>query len=542
MSDIYLNNPNLKAAGVQIDWTEEQAQEYVKCMEDPVYFVKKYVMIVNVDLGLVNFELYPFQEKMIESFTDNRFTICKIGRQSGKSITCIAFFLHYILFNKDVSVALLANKLATARELLSRLQMAYEHLPKWLQQGVVTWNKGNIELENGAKVMAAATSSSAIRGGSFNILFLDEFAFVPNEMAEEFFNSVYPTISSGQSTKVIIVSTPQGMNHFYKLWVDAEEGRNTYNPISVHWSEVPGRDEKWKQTTIKNTSAEQFRQEFDTEFLGSTNTLINVTKLKNMPYKNPRKVAEDGNLKIYGFPKKDGVYFLTVDVARGRGGDYSAFSIFDATQVPYTQVVTYRSNNIPPMVYPTIIRRMAQTYNEAFVLVEINDVGQQISDILYHEMEYENIISISSDTRKGQSISSGFSGKSTTMGIRTTKSTKKIGCMNMKSLIEEDKLIIKDFETINELTSFISKGHKYEAEAGKFDDLVDTLILFSWMTTDNFFKELCDVDTRKEIYEERLKHLEENMLPFGFITSSNDTEVFIDDAGDVWTADGMSMS
>ena len=542
MSDIYLNNPNLKSAGVQIDWTEEQAQEYVKCMEDPVYFVKKYVKIVNVDLGLVNFELYPFQEKMIESFTDNRFTICKIGRQSGKSITCIAFFLHYILFNKDVSVALLANKLATARELLSRLQMAYEHLPKWLQQGVVTWNKGNIELENGAKVMAAATSSSAIRGGSFNILFLDEFAFVPNEMAEEFFNSVYPTISSGQSTKVIIVSTPQGMNHFYKLWVDAEEGRNTYNPISVHWSEVPGRDEKWKQTTIKNTSAEQFRQEFDTEFLGSTNTLINVTKLKNMPYKNPRKVAEDGNLKIYGFPKKDGVYFVTVDVARGRGGDYSAFSIFDATQVPYTQVVTYRSNNIPPMVYPTIIRRMAQTYNEAFVLVEINDVGQQISDILYHEMEYENIISISSDTRKGQSISSGFSGKSTTMGIRTTKSTKKIGCMNMKSLIEEDKLIIKDFETINELTSFISKGHKYEAEAGKFDDLVDTLILFSWMTTDNFFKELCDVDTRKEIYEERLKHLEENMLPFGFITSSNDTEVFVDDAGDVWTADGMSMS
>lgn len=542
MSDIYLNNPNLKSAGVQIDWTEEQAQEYVKCMEDPVYFVKRYVKIVNVDLGLVNFELYPFQEKMIESFTDNRFTICKIGRQSGKSITCIAFFLHYILFNKDVSVALLANKLATARELLSRLQMAYEHLPKWLQQGVVTWNKGNIELENGAKVMAAATSSSAIRGGSFNILFLDEFAFVPNEMAEEFFNSVYPTISSGQSTKVIIVSTPQGMNHFYKLWVDAEEGRNTYNPISVHWSEVPGRDEKWKQTTIKNTSAEQFRQEFDTEFLGSTNTLINVTKLKNMPYKNPRKVAENGNLKIYGFPKKNGVYFMTVDVARGRGGDYSAFSIFDATQVPYTQVVTYRSNNIPPMVYPTIIRRMAQTYNEAFVLVEINDVGQQISDILYHEMEYENIISISSDTRKGQSISSGFSGKSTTMGIRTTKSTKKIGCMNMKSLIEEDKLIIKDFETINELTSFISKGHKYEAEAGKFDDLVDTLILFSWMTTDNFFKELCDVDTRKEIYEERLKHLEENMLPFGFITSSNDTEVFVDDAGDVWTADGMSMS
>ncbi len=540
-SDIYLNNPNLKAVGVEIDWSEEQAAEYVKCMEDPVHFVKTYMKIVNVDKGLVNFELYPFQEKMIRSFNENRFTICKIGRQSGKSITCIAFFLHYILFNKDVSVALLANKLATARELLSRLQRAYENLPHWLQQGVMVWNKGSIELENGAKVLAAATSSSAIRGGSYNILFLDEFAFVPNEIAEEFFNSVYPTISSGQSTKVIIVSTPQGMNHFYKLWVDAEEGRNTYNPISVHWSEVPGRDEKWKQTTIKNTSPEQFRQEFDTEFLGSTNTLINVTKLKNMPYKNPRKVGENGNLKIYGFPKEGKTYFCTVDVSRGKGGDYSAFSIFDASEVPYTQVVTYRSNNVPPLVYPTIIRRVAQMYNEAYILIEVNDVGQQVSDILYHDMEYENLISINSDTRKGQSISSGFSGRTTTMGIRTTKATKKIGCMNMKSLIEEDKLIIKDFDTINELTSFVSKGHKYEAETGKFDDLVDTLILFSWMTTDSFFKELCDLDTRQEIYEERLRHLEENMLPFGFISSSNSADIFVDDDGDVWTTDGMNV-
>ena len=316
MNDVYLNNPNLKSAGVQIEWTEEQAQEYVKCMDDPIYFIKTYVRIVNVDSGLVPFDLYPFQEKMIKTFDVERFTICKVGRQSGKSITCIAFFLHYILFNKDVSVALLANKLSTARELLGRLQMAYEYLPKWLQQGVVLWNKGNIELENGAKVMAAATSSSAIRGGSYNILFLDEFAFVPIELAEEFFNSVYPTISSGQSTKVIIVSTPQGMNHFYKLWVDAEEGRNSYVPIEVHWSEVPGRDEKWKAETIKNTSAEQFRQEFDTEFLGSTNTLINFTKLKNMPYKIPRQKLENGSLKIYEKAKKNNIYFMTVDVSR----------------------------------------------------------------------------------------------------------------------------------------------------------------------------------------------------------------------------------
>ena len=537
MSEIYLNNPNLKSSGVQIGWTEEQAKEYVKCMDNPVYFIKTYMKIVNVDRGLIDFDLYPFQEKMIGSFNDNRFTICKIGRQSGKSITCIAFFLHYILFNKDVSVALLANKLATARELLGRLQRAYENLPMWLQQGVMVWNKGSIELENGAKVLAAATSSSAIRGGSFNILFLDEFAFVPNEIAEEFFSSVYPTISSGESTKVIIVSTPQGMNHFHKLWVDSEENRNSYNAISVHWSEVPGRDDKWKAATIKNTSEEQFRQEFETEFLGSTNTLIHVGKLKSMVYLNPKRISENGDLRIYNSPKEKNVYFMTIDVSRGRGNDYSAFSVFDCTEMPYKQVAVYRSNTIPPMVFPTIIHTVCKKYNDAYILVEINDVGQQVSDILYHEMEYENMISINSDTRKGQSISSGFSGKSTTLGIRTTKATKKVGCMNMKSLIEEDKLIINDFDTLNELTSFVSKGHKYEAEKGKNDDLVDTLILFSWMTTDTFFRDLCDVDTRKELYEERLRHLEENMLPFGFITSGIQNESFVDNNGDVWHSD-----
>ena len=535
MSDIYNNNPRLKSSGVEIQWTEEQAKEYVKCMEDPIHFIKTYVKIVNLDQGLINFELYPFQEKMVNSFYENRFTICKIGRQSGKSITCIAFFLHYLIFTKDVSVALLANKLATARELLGRLQMAYEHLPHWLQQGVEVWNKGSIELENGSKIMAAATSSSAIRGGSFNVLFLDEFAFVPIELAEEFFNSVYPTISSGQSTKVIIVSTPQGMNHFYKLWVDAEEGRNSYVPIEVHWSELPGRDEKWKAMTIKNTSAEQFRQEFDTEFLGSTNTLINVTKLKNMPYKTPRQSLENGSLKVYERPKKNHLYFMTIDVSRGKGQDYSAFSVFDCTDIPYKQVAVFKSNEIPPMIYPTIINKISNSYNEALILVEINDVGQQVSDILYHDLENTNLISIMSDTRKGQSISSGFGSNSNTLGIRTTKATKKIGCMNMKSLIEEDKLYIRDYDTINELTTFVQKGPKYEAERGRHDDLVDTLILFSWMTTDPYFKSMCDIDTRKEIYDERMRHLEENMLPFGFVSNGFDDESFVDDSGDLWT-------
>lgn len=533
MSEIYLNNPNLKNSGVTIEWTEEQAKEYVKCMENPVYFIKKYMKIVNLDMGLVPFELYPFQEKMIESFHRERFTICKIGRQSGKSITCIAFFLHYILFNKDVSVALLANKLATARELLSRLQRAYENLPLWLQQGVITWNKTNIELENGAKVMAAATSSSAIRGGSFNILFLDEFAFVPNEVAEEFFNSVYPTISSGKSTKVIIVSTPKGMNHFYKMWNDSINKKNSYHNIEVHWSDVPGRDLKWKEQTIKNTSEEQFKQEFDTEFLGSTNTLINTAKLKTLSYNNPISVSQNGTLKLYSRSEENHIYFITVDVSRGRGQDYSALSIFDVTEMPYKQVATFRSNEIPPMIYPSLIQKVALEYNDAYILVEINDVGQQVSDILYHELEYENIICIHNDTRKGQSVSSGF-GKAFTLGIRTTKATKKIGCSNLKSLIEEDKLLINDFDTIDELTTFVSKGHKFEAENGRTDDMVDTLVLFSWLATDPYFKELSDMDTRKEIYEERLRIMEEGVSPFGFINDGAILERFSDDDGQVW--------
>ena len=538
MNDIYLNNPNLKSAGVTIEWTEEQAKEYVKCMEDPIYFIKSYVQIVNLDKGLIPFDLYPFQEKMVQTFTDNRFSICKVGRQSGKSITCIAFFLHYLLFNKDVSVALLANKLSTARELLGRLQMAYEYLPKWLQQGVLVWNKGSLELENGAKVMAAATSSSAIRGGSYNILFLDEFAFVPNEIAEEFFNSVYPTISSGTSTKVIIVSTPQGMNHFYKLWVDAQEDRNSYIPLEVHWSEVPGRDAKWKEQTIKNTSPEQFKQEFETEFLGSTNTLINTAKLKSLVFKTPIKKAYDGAIKIYDSPKKDHLYYMTVDCARGRGGDYSAFSIFDATEAPYTQVATFHSNKTAPMVFPTVIQQFAKLYNDTYVLVEINDIGQQVSDILYHEYELDNMLSINSDPRKGQSIGSGF-GSSITLGIRTTKSTKKVGCMNLKSLIEEDALIIQDYDTINELSSFVSKGIKFEAESGRNDDLVDTLIMFAWMTTDSYFQELSNMDTRKAIYEERIRRMEEEMLPFGFIDTGVEVNTFVDDEGQQWKIENM---
>lgn len=261
--DSYRDNPLLKRAGVELQYTQEQVDEYIKCSQDPVYFAERYIRIVNVDRGLMPFEMWDFQREMIRTYHENRFSITKCPRQVGKTTTSVAYLLWVTLFSDDQNIAVLANKGSLARDILAKYQLAYENLPMWLQQGIVTWNKGNVELENGSKIVAASTSSSAIRGGAFNIVFLDEFAFVPNNIANEFFNSVYPVISSGKTTKIIIVSTPNGMNLFYKLWIDAMNKKNGYKTFEIHWSMVPGRDEKWKEETIKNTSEEQFRQEFE---------------------------------------------------------------------------------------------------------------------------------------------------------------------------------------------------------------------------------------------------------------------------------------
>jgi hypothetical protein len=355
MSEVYLGNPNLKKANTPIEFTEDQIIEFLKCKENPVYFARKYIKIVSLDKGLVPFDMYPFQEKLIQNFHDNRFNICKMPRQTGKSTTCVSYLLHYAIFNDNVNIAILANKASTARDLLGRLQLAYENLPKWMQQGIIAWNKGSLELENGSKISANSTSSSAVRGGSYNVIFLDEFAFIPNHIADDFFASVYPTISSGSSTKVIIVSTPRGMNHFFRMWHDAERDKNEYVPTDVHWSEVPGRDDKWKEQTIANTSEAQFRVEFECEFLGSTNTLINASKLKNLVYEQP--IQRNAGLDIYENAKPENNYLITVDVARGLGNDYSAFIVFDITAFPYKVVAKYRNNEIKPMLFPILFRK-----------------------------------------------------------------------------------------------------------------------------------------------------------------------------------------
>ncbi len=528
----YLGNPLLKKPNVPFDFTEEQIEEYIKCKDDPIYFIKNYMKIVHVDHGLIPFDLWDFQEDMVRTFYDDRFVICKMPRQTGKSTTIIAFLLHYVLYNQDVRVGILANKGATARELLGRLQLAYENLPLWFQQGIVEWNKGSIELENGSKILASSTSSSAIRGGTFNVIFLDEFAFVPEHIAEEFFRSVYPTISSGRTTKVLIVSTPNGMNQFYKMWVDAVEKRSDYTPIDVHWSQVPGRDDDWKKQTIRNTSEDQFRVEFETEFIGSSNTLISPTKLRQMTFKP--SIYEKDNLSVWELPKEDRMYFMSCDVARGAGQDYSAFTVVDITDVPYRLVARYRNNNISPLLYPTVIHKTAMDYNTAWVLVEANDIGGQVADTLYYDMEYENLISSIVKGRAGQVVSAGF-GRDNIFGIKTTAQVKRIGCQSLKTLIEENQLLILDFDTVAELTSFAVKGKSYQATEGNHDDLVMTLVLFSWMTTQRYFKDLLDQDLRVKLFEEKMRQLEEEVLPLGFLDDGLQEDIFIDSEGDRWT-------
>ena len=534
-TDQYLGNPNLKKAHTPSRFTKKQVQEVMKCLEEPKYFIENYLKIVTIDKGLVPFEMYDFQREMVDTFHENRFTICKLPRQSGKSTIIVSYLLHYVLFNDNVNVAILANKSSTARDLLGRLQLAYEHLPKWMQQGVLNWNKGSLELENGSRIVAASTSSSAVRGSTFNVIFLDEFAYVPNNIAEEFFSSVYPTISSGKSSKVMIVSTPHGMNMFYKMWVDATNKNNNFVPVEVHWSQVPGRDEKWKEETIKNTSEAQFQTEFECEFLGSVDTLINANKIKTMPVVEPKR---SGGLDVYEMPKKGHIYTMTVDVSRGLSNDYSAFTVIDCTSAPYKLVAKYRDNEIKPLVFPSIIEKIANHYNKSYILIEINDLGQQVADNLQFELEYDNMMMVTQRGRSGQVLGGGFSGRGNQLGLRMTKGTKKIGTSNLKSLIEGDKLIIQDFDVIAELSTFIAKGKSFEAESGATDDLVMCLVIFSWLANQRYFKELTNVDVRGQMFTEQQNAIEADMAPFGFIDDGlNDPEGqdgYFVDAGEVW--------
>ena len=534
-NDVYLGNPNLKKAGTPIQFTKKQVQEWIKCKKDPIYFATHYIKIISLDEGLVPFDMYDFQKRILQDFHENRFNIAKLPRQTGKSTTVVAYLLYYAIFFDSVNIGILANKASTARELLGRLQLAYENLPKWMQHGILVWNKGNVELENGSKILAASTSASAVRGMSFNILFLDEFAFVPNHVAEQFFASVYPTITSGKSTKVIIISTPNGMNHFYKMWEDARNDKNGYITNEVHWSQVPGRDKKWKEETIKNTSKRQFAQEFECDFLGSADTLISPSKLQCIPFNDP--INSNAGLDVFARAEEDHEYIITVDVARGIGGDYSAFIVFDITTLPYKIVAKYRNNEIKPVLFPSVIFQVAKEYNNPYILVEVNDIGDSIAATLNYDLEYPNVLMCAMRGRAGQIVGQGFSGTKTQLGVKMSITVKKIGCANLKAIIEEDKLTFTDFDILQELTTFIQRKQAWEADEGYHDDLVMCMVLFAWLVMQDYFKEMTDQDVRRRIYEEQRNQIEQDMAPFGFIDDGLGDDTFVDADGSFWYGD-----
>ncbi len=530
MSDSYLGNANLKKVGVSIPFTEENVLEYQKCSEDPIYFVDNYCYIVTLDHGIQQFKLFDCQKEKINLIHKERRVIIMESRQAGKTTTAAAYILWYTLFQADKNVAILANKDKTAREILSRYQLMYEHLPLWMQQGVKTWNKGDVELENNSKVFTAATTAAGIRSKSVNLLYIDEAAIIPNNIADAFFTSVYPVVSAGQTTKILITSTPLGYNHFWKFWNDAENGRNGFVPLFIPYWRIPGRNEKWAEEQRRVLGDVKYNQEVLCKFLGSALTLIRADIIEQMSFNNP--IYQKDGLDLYEMPEKGHNYVFVVDTAEGVGGDYSSFVIIDITEVPYKLVGKYRDNQIAPMLYPTVIYRNATDFNNAYVLIEVNR-SEQVAHILYHEYEYENIMFVQRDT-KGQRVSGGFAGAGKTqLGVTTDKRVKRIGCFNFKSLLEEKKLLVFDADVISEISTFIESKGSWAADEGYHDDLVMPLVLFGWLTTNPYFREITDVNLRKAVYEQRIKQIEEDMLPVGFIDDGQQEEVTVD-SGDVW--------
>jgi len=515
----YLGNPQIKRDGVEQQWTQEEVFEYAKCMKDPVYFAKKYIKIISLDEGLIPFDLYPYQERMFEEFNKNRFNIVLACRQSGKSVSSVVYILWYALFNPEKTIAILANKGATAREMLARIQIALENLPFFLQPGCKIVNKGNLEFSNNSRIIAAATSGSSIRGMSVNLLFLDEFAFVEN--ASEFYTSTYPVVSSGTDTKVIITSTANGVgNVFHKLWEGAVQKTNEYVPYRIDWWDVPGRDEKWKESTIANTSELQFDQEFGNNFHGTGNTLIQGNVLLQLSAKPP--IYRQESVAVYQKPAPGANYMIFVDVARGRGLDYSTFNVIDISSRPFRQVAVYRDNAISPLLFPDIIYKYAKTYNDAYVIVESNDQGAVVCNGLYYDLEYENVY-----------VESAV--KANAIGVTMTKKVKRIGCSNLKDFVENFKLEVVDADTIMELSTFVAKGTSYEAEGTNHDDLVMNLVLFGWFATTHFFAEMTDINIKSMIYSDQMRALEEELTPVGFMPSDQEEKEEVSLDGDVWT-------
>ena len=516
----YLGNPNVKRDGVLQQWTPDLLQEYKKCMDNPVYFVENYVKVISLDDGMVPFVLYPYQKDMFKQFQENRFNVVLACRQSGKSISACAYLLWYVLFNPEKTVAILANKGATAREMLNRITLMLENIPFFLQPGSKALNKGSLEFSNNSRIIAAATSGSSIRGMSVNLLYLDEFAFV--ERAAEFYTSTYPVISAGKDTKVIVTSTANGIgNQFHKIWEGAVQQINEFKSFRVDWWDVPGRDEKWKEQTVANTSQLQFDQEFGNTFFGTGDTLINADTLLNLRAKPPKRYMEGGLLKIYEEPIKDHDYVMTVDVSKGRGQDYSTFTLIDISVRPFAQVAVYRNNTISPLLFPNVIYKYAKPYNDAYVVVESNDQGSVVCNGLYHDLEYENVHVESSV-------------KANAIGIEINRKTKRLGCSAIKDILETKRLTINDDSTILEISTFEAKGQSYEASEGNHDDLMMNLVLFGYFVSTQYFSDMTDINLKQMMFEQKMQEIENDVVPFGFIDDGSAAIQQIENQDDPW--------
>ena len=516
----YLGNPNVKRDGVQQAWTPDLLKEYKKCMTDPIYFARHYVKVIALDKGLVNFDLYPYQEQMFKHFEEHRFNVVLACRQSGKSISACAYLLWFVLFNSEKTVAILANKGATAREMLARITLMLENIPFFLQPGSKALNKGSLEFSNNSRIVAAATSGSSIRGMSVNLLYLDEFAFV--ERAAEFYTSTYPVVSAGKDTKIIVTSTANGIgNQFHKVWEGAVQGINQFKPFRVDWWDVPGRDNKWKTETIANTSQLQFDQEFGNTFFGTGDTLINAETLLSLRAKPYKRLLENGLLKIYKETEKDHDYIMTVDVSKGRGQDYSTFNILDISTRPFEQVAVYRNNTISPILFPNVIYKYAKVYNEAYVVVEANDQGSVVCNGLYHDLEYENM-----------HVESAI--KANALGIEINRKTKRLGCSAIKDILENNKLSIVDEQTILEISTFEARGQSYEATEGNHDDLMMNLVLFGYFVSTQYFANMTDINLKEMIFKKRMQEIEDNVVPFGIIDDGRQYSEQIENTEDPW--------
>ncbi|MFW6281855.1 MAG: terminase large subunit domain-containing protein [bacterium] len=466
---------SLKCADDHIVMVEGFKEKFVKDLDENDNVITKNGLekVVSVE----KLEVEP--EEMYDLTVDSeKHTLFTNGILSHNSTISSVFLLWYSLFHKDKTVAIMANKESLAIEMLDKIKMAYQQLPKWLQQGIQYdgWNKKKLSLENGSRIIAAATSSNALTGYTINLLYLDEFAKVPQYVADDFIASVYPVVTSGKSSKIIMVSTPLGLNQFYNFWVGAtrkDGNENSFYPISVGWWEVPGRDEKFKQDVIKDIGLNRWEQEFSCKFLGSNSTLIDSDILERIVYKVPIATKWTGLFSIYEQPLQNKEYVLGVDVGKGVGKDYSVIQVLKIeSDKKLEQVGIYRSNLIIPHDFAQIVVSIAKFYNNAHVMVENNDIGHIVCDSIWYEIEYEELVNLDAKA----------------LGVRSTRRSKKIANMMLKEYLEKGWLDIYDERTVYELSRYEEiKPGVYAAGKTEHDDAVTSLLwALYFVQTDEF--------------------------------------------------------